>query len=366
MGKDYAMKRLIGFTLAALLIALLALSAVAKPPNVHYRDIRAVGMGGAGIATMNDFSATMYNPAQLVRAERHIDLINLQASLGADVIGMFDFYDEHQEVFDNWDEATTAEQSALLDDMSEYDDNWMGFGTYPQIGFSVPNFAIGAYGAGDVLFKADKGPFDPRVYMRGVADYVFTGGAAIELPVNFLPNKLYGGAALKIIRRYQVEELRLSASDVDVSTAYDTLVEKSLTGFGIDVGALYELMPGRMDLGLMIRDLVGSIDGDAPPIQVNVGASYHVSRSLMLAADFNDMFFSEGENMFNKLYFGGEYSGLGILVLRGGFGQGWPSAGAGLKLGILDIDAAVYGVEHSDHPGGDGDYNYAVRLKLGL
>jgi hypothetical protein len=199
-----------------------------------------------------------------------------------------------------------------------------------------------------------------------VADYVFTGGAAVELPVNFLPNKLYGGAAVKIIRRYQVEQLTLSASDVDVSSSYDTLVEESLSGFGLDVGALYELMPGRMDVGMNIQDLIGSIDGDAPRIRVNVGAAYHVTRNLMLAADFNDIFFSEGESMFNKLYFGGEFSGLGILVLRGGFAQGWPSAGAGLKLGILDIDGAVYGVEHSDHPGGDGDYNYAVRLKLGL
>lgn len=360
------MKRYIGYTLTVLLVVALAVGAAAKPPNVNYRDIRAVGMGGAGIATMNDFSATMYNPAQLVRAERHFDLINVQATMGNDVIGMFDFYDEHQETFENWDDATPDERSVLLNDMSEYDDNWMGFGAYPQIGFSLPNFAVGIYGAGDVLFKADKGVFDPRVYMRGVADYVLTGGAAIELPVNFLPNKLYGGAALKIIRRYQVRELTLSASDVDVSTAYDTLVEESLHGFGLDVGALYELIPGRMDLGMNIRDLVGSIDGDAPPIQVNVGAAYHVSRDIMLAADFNDVFFSEGENVFNKLYFGGEYSGFRILALRAGFAQGWPSVGAGLKLGILDIDGAIYGVEHTDHPGGDGDYNYAVRLKLGL
>ncbi|MFH1686009.1 MAG: conjugal transfer protein TraF [bacterium] len=348
------------------LVVLLAVSAAAGTPNVRYKDIRALGMGGAGIATMNDFSAVMYNPAQLVRAETHIDLINIQANVGKDITDMFSFYDDHKDTFDDWDGATESEQDALLKDMTPFDDNWMGVGAYPQIGISFPNFALGVYGASDVRFKADKSVFaDPRAYVDGVADLVFTAGAAMELPVSFVPHKLYGGAAIKIIRRQQIENFKFSADNVELGTVYDSLSEETLTGFGLDVGLLYELMPD-IDLGMKITDVIGSIDGDAPPRMINVGAAWHMTPELTFAADFNDMLFTRGENIFNKLYFGAEFTGIPILPLRAGFGQGYPSIGAGLKLGILDLDGAVYGVEFSDHPGGDGDYNYAVRLKIGF
>jgi hypothetical protein len=52
--------------------------------------------------------------------------------------------------------------------------------------------------------------------------------------------------------------------------------------------------------------------------------------------------------------------------LRGGIGQGYPSFGAGLNLGVLVIDGAIYGIERGSAPGSDSDYNYALRLKLGF
>ncbi len=353
-------------------VGLLALAGivVARPPNVHFVDVRALGMGGAGLTTMNDFGALMYNPALLAKSGFHLDLVNIQVRFSKDILNMFNFYNDNQDVFDNFIDTTLAAQQNLLDGLAPYDDKWMGIGAYPQVGLTFPHFALGAYGSANMEFKADKGVFEPRAYLHAIGDYVFTGGLAIKLPhslsSNLLPNDLYAGAAVKIITRYEVEEVRLAASDVDLETAFDTLIEESRSGFGIDLGFLYELVPNRIDLGVRVVDLVADIGGDKPPTIFNVGASLKLSRRLVFAADYNDFFFHRGENIFNKLYFGAEFNLAHILTLRGGFAQGYPSAGAGLNAGVLAIDAAIYSIEKSSSPGRDRDCNYALRLKLGI
>ncbi|HUV29937.1 MAG TPA: hypothetical protein VMY05_02430 [Acidobacteriota bacterium] len=337
--------------------------------NVHFIDVRALGMGGAGVTTFEDFSAVMYNPAMLARAKFRLDIVNVQLRLGKDVTDMLKFYSDNQEVFDNFLDTTKEEQDKLLDGLAPYDDNWMGFGAYPLLGLTVPNYAVGIYGASDVEFKADKGIFEPRIYIDGVADFVLTGGAAINLSrllsLGMIPNNLYGGAALKIIKRYEIQELRLSASDADLGTTLDTLIEDSKAGFGLDIGLLYELIPGQVDLGAKVVDLLADIDGEKPPMLVNIGASWRVMKRILLAADWNDFFFHKGENVLNKLNFGGQVDIGSVLAARAGMGQGYPSIGAGLNLGSFALDGAIYGIERGDAPGRDGDYNYAVRLKLG-
>ncbi len=353
-------------------VSLLALAGIvgAGPPNVRFVDVRALGMGGAGITTMNNFSALMYNPALLARTGFHLDIVNVQVRFSKDILDMFNFYNDNQDVFDDFENNTLAAQQKLLDDMAPYDDNWMGIGAYPQVGLTFPNFAVGAYGSADVEFNADKGIFEPRVYLHAIGDYVITGGLAYKLPhslrFNLLPNDLYAGVALKIITRYEVEELKLAASDVELETAYDSLIEESKSGFGIDLGFLYELVPNRIDLGIRVVDLMANIGGDKPPTIFNVGASFKLSQRVVFAADYNDFFFHRGENIFNKLYFGAEINLARILALRGGIGQGYPSFGAGLNLGVLAIDGAIYGIERGNAPGNDSDYNYALRLKLGI
>ncbi len=352
--------------LARTILCLLVVgAAVASPPSVDYRDIRALGMGGAGVATVRGFSATMYNPASLVHSHLDLDLVSFQGTIGTDITDMIQFFGDHTDIFDNWDEATRAQQDRLLEGMTRFDDNWMGFGLYPQSGIVIDGLAVGAYGAANVDFRADKGVIDPRVYMRGIADYVFTAAYARELPTTIVPHRLYVGAAVKIIRRYQATSIKMSASDLEIDQAYDMLIEESLSGFGVDLGLLYELS-ANTDLGLKITDVIGTIDSRRPITRVNLGFGYHPSKRLSFAADINDLFFVEGESFFNKFFVGAEYDIVKWLPVRVGVGQGYPSAGFGLHFGVVEIDGALYGIEYTDTPGGDGDYSYALRLKLGL
>ena len=349
----------------ALLWLLIVGVAAANPPNVDFHDIRALGMGGAGVATARGFSATMYNPANLVHSDFELDLLSFQATVGTDITDLIQFFGDYEDTFDNWDTAPREERDQLLKGMTRFDDNWMGFGVYPGVGIVVNGLALGAYGAAYVDFRADKGVIDPRVYMRGVADYVFTAAYARELPTNIIPHRLYLGAAIKIIRRYQATSIKMSASDLDMEQAYDTLIEQSLPGFGLDLGLLYELS-ADMDFGLKVTDVIGRIDGERVIPKVNLGFGYYPARRLSFAADINDLFFVEGESFFNKLFIGAEYNIVKWLPLRAGIGQGYPSAGIGLHFGVIELDGAIYGIEYTDTPGGDGDYSYAFRLKLGL
>jgi hypothetical protein len=188
--------------------------------------------------------------------------------------------------------------------------------------------------------------------MQGIGDYIFSAGMAFDLTqFNLLPGNLMGGAAIKFVNRYQVERLQMAAGDIDLETALDTLIEEKESSFGVDLGVLYEAIPEKLDIGMKVSDFIGGKLGDEkPPMIINVGASYRLTEDLLLAADYNDFFFHRGENIFNKLYLGGEYSLGNVLLLRGGFAQGYPTIGAGLNFKILVIDGAIYGIERTGAP----------------
>ena len=182
-----------------------------------------------------------------------------------------------------------------------------------------------------------------------------------------IPGNLYAGATFRVIQHWGTQ-LDYSAADFDVGNAYDSLVsdKNRLTGWGLDLGLLYELMPGRLDLGAKVSDVLSRIGGESRSVVVNVGGSFQVSKRLYAAADFNDFFFHYGGNAFTHLYFGGELQATNFLALRGGFGQGYPSAGIGLDFKYVQLDAAYFGIEQTNTPGGDGDYSYALRLGFGI
>ncbi len=345
--------------------------AYAEMPNVSYVSVRALGMGGPGITTMTDFSALMYNPAQLAKCDFHLDIVNVQARAGTDVLKMFNFYQDNQDIFDHMADASEADQNKIYDGLAPFDDKWIGFGGYPTVGFSAHNFAAGFYVAADADVKTDLGIMEPRAYLHGIGDRVLTAGLSFKMPdvtrLGFFSNNFYGGAAIKIIWRYYIEELRMKASNIDFDNIIDTVKTSKETGFGLDLGLMYDFIPEKVTFGLKVNDVIAKIGDEKPATIFNVGASWQFTKALLLAADYNDFFFHRGENIFNKLNMGAEYSLGDVLFLRGGFGQGYPSIGLGLNFGnIFILDGAIYGIEKSDSPGGDGSYNYALRLKLGV
>jgi hypothetical protein len=365
----FAIRKELVLSGALLLVLLVVAAPQAGTHNVRFNDIRAIGMGGPGVATMKDFSALMYNPAMLGKAEFGLDIISIQGRLSKDVLNLVDFIDKNKDIFDNFADSSTtdAERDQLLKDLEEFDDNPMGAGVDPKIGVVASNFAIGAYATGEVEFRIDRGIFEPRIFAYGNSDLVYSAGYGMKLPtdlISFLPNDLYVGGALKIIERRSIV-YRTAASDADFDAVLDSLKENKVNGFGIDLGFLYEVMPGRLDVGMKVTDILADLGDDNPPMIINVGTSFQVMPALLLAADYNDMFMTTKQNFFNRLYLGGEYALAKVLFVRAGFAQGYPAVGAGLDFGAVRLDGAIYGVEKTTRPGGDGDYNFAGRLIIG-
>ena len=337
-------------------------------PNVLFRDVRASGMGGAGIATMDGFNALMYNPAMLGYADFGVEIVNIQANIGKDVIDLIKFVDDNQDALDNFSSLTLTEQEQLLSDMDKFDYNKTGAGFSPKLGVVIKNYAAGIYATSEAQFRLDKGIYDPKIFVSGQYDLVFTAGYGNKLPdgmVAFLPHNLYYGVDLKIINRSSTS-FQSSASDMGFDNVLDTLKENKTNGFGVDLGLLYELKPGNIKIGMKIVDVLSKMGDDKMPMVVNVGASWQIKEQLLLAMDYNDLFMHESNNFFNRLYFGAELNIANNLLGRAGFAQGYPTIGMGVNLGVFAMDGAIYAVEESKSPGGDGEYNYALRLRIGL
>ncbi|HID05650.1 MAG TPA: hypothetical protein EYP10_00730, partial [Armatimonadetes bacterium] len=74
----------------------IAVSAVyAQEPTVFRERTRFLGMGGVGIAVVDDESALFYNPAALTKVDgTKWSLINLQARVSEDILDLDDIADE--------------------------------------------------------------------------------------------------------------------------------------------------------------------------------------------------------------------------------------------------------------------------------
>jgi len=354
------------------LAAILALSGLIASPataseNVGFKDIRSLAMGGTGVAHQANFNAVVFNPALLAKAGFDLHIVSLQVTASQDIKDLVEFIDDNADSLDNFTDISDEAQQQLLDDMAPFDNKWMGAQAAPQIGFATRGFALGVYGTGDVDFRVDKGIIPPRIGAKGRIDRVIVGAAALKAPTavaNILPGQTWIGGTLKIIERRETS-LETSFEDADFESVVDSLEEYTTNGWGFDVGLLWDAPGGGLTLGANLVDLIGSLGDDSPPMVVNVGGAYRLSEKLTLAADIDDLFFHEGMSFFNRVYIGGEFLPAKFFALRGGFGQGYPFFGMGLDFSVLRLDAAVYGLERTDNPGGESDYNYVARLVLG-
>jgi hypothetical protein len=55
---------------------------------------------------------------------------------------------------------------------------------------------------------------------------------------------------------------------------------------------------------------------------------------------------------------------LPLLTLRTGYYQGYYTAGVGLDMGVLALDAATYGVELGEYPGQLEDRRYVAQMTI--
>jgi len=204
----------------------------------------------------------------------------------------------------------------------------------------------------------------------------------------------------------------LAGTEVDFTTMFTNTVFYG-SGLGVDVGARWSL--GPFSLGLAVKDLLGTqityrktdfdsystailaatlpagselsateqADAWAIPMKVNAGLEFHPDLGVLtylldpsVSVDLLDVTSAvrtwqageqvTGEQVMDMLNFGGELRLLQFLSLRGGYYGGYLSAGLGLDIFLLDINAAVAGDFARDDAGQWGFTNVGGSVEVGI
>jgi hypothetical protein len=366
------MKRII-IPVVILTMALVSTAASESTFSPFRHDMYALGMGDAFVAYGDNVGAFIYNPALLAQMNGFkIAIPDLQVSVNNEFYDVIDYMVDNQDKFEDWDSLSATEKNELVNGMKSFDDRWVDVAARPLAGVILPmGVGLAVYDNLLMKVKLDRGIWEPRGYADLRNDLVFIGGYARSVSP-----KLAVGGNIKFISRRYSGAIKLNASQFgEMDEIYEDVsdsLESAKSGFGLDVGAVYNFMP-NLDFGASIIDLIGTVDGDKTPINFRIGAAYNVTggfmtnpffKGLTIAADLDDMFNRDGDHLFNKLHIGADLR-MRFVDLRCGFNQGYPCFGVGLNLYILSLDYTYAGFELGDAPGREDNYIHYARVGIG-
>ena len=363
------MRKIDKLLIFTLLTALLSSSAFAGAKRgVFYLTMQNRAMGGVGIMSSQGATAFITNPALLSRRSISVSPASAQFIVNKNFSNLFNFVSDYADSLQDFDNSSPELIDSIYTELNDIDNRWMKMGVPFGGGITATNLGVAYYGVFDFNFKIDKGIYEPRIYMRGLLDIVTTVGYGKG--VDFIYPGLKMGAAAKFITRRETPEQKLGFSDIEgggdlISELRDSSASGK-TGFGFDLGALYDINE-KLEVGIVIVDLVGNIDDGNDDISTNlkVGAKYDLLNRLSGEVNVVDILNSDETAFFNRVHIGVE-ANLLILKVRGGFNQGYPTFGAGLNLGIIKADFAIWTEEQSDFPGFDGETFYGAQFYLGF
>jgi len=275
---------------------------------------RALGMGGAFVAVADDGTAAYWSPGGLSSLKsREVDFM-------------------HSQQFDNLVKTNFISYVHPTSNWGTFGISWLRLGVedIPRTGYVDSNGNLKQ----DYTDKNDNGMKDPGEmyielpeivgYFDDVEDGIFLSYGR-QLSDNFA-----AGANLKIIRQ--------------------SLGTHSSSGFGIDVGALYQLFEG-FKVGLNLRDVPRTkiswdLTGheDEIPFSVRAGAAY-TGQVPSLSSIFT-LSFSVDTKYDTETHYGAEWWLVRTLALRLGLDDGELSAGCGLRVTTFQVDYAFIG--HDD------------------
>jgi len=347
-----------------LAVLLTAGSVNSQPLHLGYMSVAAMGMGGSYTAYPRDATMTVTNPALLNRAKFHLTILSFPIGMDNEIFEFVDFVKKHSEDLENYETLSPQEKEELLHDAEPFDDKWYHVNTNAFMGLTVPAANFGAAIYNDMLTgaKIDQGIILPAVGLKGYSDL----GIAFAKGFNFMDFE--AGLGLRFYQRSSFTPIRVSANDIGsmtdiLSEGLEELEDKK-SGFGIDAGVI-RTINDKLDLAVTVQDLIGSHDGWVKPNLIT-GIAYQATEELLLCADMNDWFNTQGVGFFQKLNMGAEYRLPLLLDVRIGIHQGYPTAGVGLRLLILKLDYAYFGKEGGNLPGQIQEYSHRFGITIGI
>jgi len=363
MRKTY---KLLIFTLLTALLTSIAFAGAKR--GVFYNTMRDKAMGNVGILSAKGATAFINNPALLTRGKINVSPLSLQFFMNNNFVKLGEFISDHADSLAVFGDLSPLKVDTIYQDLNTIDNRWMRLGIPVSGAISIKNIGVAAYGSLDLNLKIDKGIYEPHIFAKGIIDRVVTFGYGKD--VDFALPGLKAGAAVKLITREETEDIKFGFSQITsgpdaVEEVTDTLFDvSSKTGFGIDIGGLYSLND-NLEVGAVLADIVGTIEDDDIEPNFKIGAKYILPGRISTEINIVDLFNTDGTSFFNRVHIGAEMD-LFIFKIRGGFNQGYPTFGAGINLGIISADFAVWTEEQGDLPGFDGETFLGGQINLGF
>lgn len=360
--------------LLVLFFTLAAAAYGAVVPSTFYETSRALGMGGAYTAVVDDFGMLMYNPANLSKNQPlHISLLKLEIEINQKT---FDFaswlVDNSSKLSGNFTSWSAADINRLINAgiFLNVGDNFSVTGINTPLG----NFGVGAFIKATANVAIREEILDIKAHLAAKVDVTvpISYGTELNLPLisdvsNILGGGKFGfGATVKLIQRYSAVEDKsiLSLTSFDPQDIIKKLSNPQ-TGMGFDLALNYNLPSWASTFSFVGRDLFTTIGTDT--VYSNWVFGYALQPKLIpgvpltISMDVNDVFGST--TLLSKVSVGAELNLIGIAVVRGGFYQGWSSFGFSV-FGFLDY--ANYGVERGLYAGNFEERFHRISITLGL
>jgi hypothetical protein len=327
--------------------------------------VRAMGMGGTGIATANDITAAYFNPAGLMYGPENFEC---QTSVGAATQGL-------NEIMELASSTTDFIQNTYASDLST--GGSLSFG----LGGSVRKVGLSAFanGAVNLSHKANTLAYD--AYITTLASVPLTLGSTFSTPG--LPfASMSVGVNLNALAMLNASA---NVNQISLVTGEGNMSVSSGSGFGFDIGAQAKITP-FITVGAVIRNLSAStniitktktvtVNPDpsdptqalvtegaetetkstyTPPTEVGIGAGVIVPiTGTLVALDLENYSLPENNNenksaSYTDTHIGIEQSlFLNLLMLRAGYYTYGPAEdsfytyGLGLNLGPANIGVAA-------------------------
>jgi len=359
----------------------------------QFPSSRTDALGGMHAALADDLSVLFSNPAGFRAAGPQFSVTEFTTNLNGPIFSLADL---------GFRVAGGADPLTLL---TEPDVQALLTSLYTGAAINGP-IALGyiGNGLGFGLFNATTAQFTtvgtvPTVSIELREDLMFIAGYGFRIPLpDNLKSTLDFGFSVKAFTRSSIDwsESILSFISALSSPSASTLLGQPFTldvGFGVDTGVLYN-WDRLLSVGIAVRNLYspvarttyatvtdftsgtgGTKSYGFAPLDLSAGIlftpqlgflqDYLSAPKFML--DYSDIvdFWTHPDTATNPLLhvgLGVEVLLLDVLALRGGFGDGYFSAGFGLNLTAFRFDLTMFGRELGLEPGQRPNYNLVVSL----
>ncbi len=369
-------------------VLLILIILVSSNVHAHRRGFfldspRTMGMGGAGVAVVDEENAFFLNPALLDKLEKtSISFLDIRVRLNQHLFSQYGFYMDHKDQFESLDDMAGEERSDFYFELLEQtrERSSAGFSGVVPLSLTMRGLSFGIFERADAEFDLVEGAAAvPVIQLKAQAEAEAILGFARNLS-RYTGRDLSIGLNAKYVYRGIFDEARTAPA---LETFDNPNVYHGWT-VSFDLGVLYTRK--HLSIGFAIYDFISpgiawSAEGDLNPgllepegklnASSRIGVAYRPSwcipgflEDFQLAGDLACPLSGE-IGFFNKLCFGGEVLFSRFFRLRSGFHQGYPTAGVGISASIFKLQYVFYGKSLGVFPGQIDNWNHLVSIGWG-